>query len=406
MLNEALGTRKSVLGRTVIETNPDARGHAVYGPYVYLAAGDYCVQFGVAPAQALEVEDDRVLAILDVVTDFGKSNLASRPLKASDIRNGREILPLRFRVDEPSIAEFRVGVLGEAALEIDEHVALTGADDDEIRRGRFPEVTPASPAFLRERLDYFRHVFERGFAVEVRGDDLLMTKDGITFFANSHDDINLVAEIFVERVYRFETKRPTVVIDIGMNLGLVAMQFAQNPAVRRVYSFEPFPSTYARGMANLSLNQDLAAKIVPSNTGIGDVEGRVVMRVVDTDDSGSRATRDVGEEGVEIELEMARASIAVARIIDAEPDCDIVLKIDCEGAEFAIFEELRRGGIIGRVSAFMVEWHAMFAGKSQRDLIAPLRDAGFMVFDRSPPQGNGFFYAVQTGTVARQSLMT
>lgn len=401
MLNEALGTRKSILGRTVIETNRDARGHALYGPYVRLGAGEYCVQFGVAPVQVAQSDDGKVLAVLDVVTDFGKRLLASQPLKASDIRDGRAIFPLRFRVDEPSVAEFRVGVFGEASLEIDEHVALTGANDDEIRRGRFPEVSENSPAFLQERLAYFRQIFEQGFGVEVRGNDVLVTKDGITFFANSQDDINLVGEIFIEKVYRFESKRPTVVIDIGMNLGLVAMQFAQNPAVKKVYSFEPFPSTFARGMANLSLNPALAATIVPSNTGIADVGGRITMRVTDTNDSGSRSTRDVGEEGVEIELEMVRAATAIARIIDAEPGSDIVLKIDCEGAEFAIFEELRRGGIIERVSAFMVEWHAMFADKSQKDLIAPLRDAGFMVFDRSPPRGNGFFYAVQTGPIAR-----
>ena len=43
----------------------------------------------------------------------------------------------------------------------------------------------------------------------------------------------------------------------------------------------------------------------------------------------------------------------------------------------------------------MVEWHAMFADRTQEDLIGPLRRNGFLVFDRSPPRGNGFFYAVR-----------
>lgn len=43
----------------------------------------------------------------------------------------------------------------------------------------------------------------------------------------------------------------------------------------------------------------------------------------------------------------------------------------------------------------MVEWHAMFEAMTQETLIPPLREVGFIVFDRSPPAGNGFFYAAR-----------
>ena len=74
---------------------------------------------------------------------------------------------------------------------------------------------------------------------------------------------------------------------------------------------------------------------------------------------------------------------------------DVIVKCDCEGSEFAIFRSLAAAGLLGRITACMVEWHAMFDDRTQEDLIAPLRDNGFIVFDRSPPTGNGFFYAVK-----------
>ena len=73
----------------------------------------------------------------------------------------------------------------------------------------------------------------------------------------------------------------------------------------------------------------------------------------------------------------------------------VIVKVDCEGSEFAVFQSLAHHGLIKKISAFMVEWHAMFDEHRQETLIAPLREAGFLVFDRSPPVGNGFFYAVR-----------
>jgi len=47
----------------------------------------------------------------------------------------------------------------------------------------------------------------------------------------------------------------------------------------------------------------------------------------------------------------------------------------------------------------MVEWHHAIPGKTGADLIEPLKQAGFIVFDRSPHtlvnNYNGFFYAVR-----------
>jgi hypothetical protein len=81
----------------------------------------------------------------------------------------------------------------------------------------------------------------------------------------------------------------------------------------------------------------------------------------------------------------------------------VIAKVDCEGLEFAVFETLESTGILGKISAFMVEWRRGEDEKTQKDLIMPLLIYGFIAFDRTPSSGNGrnsiggnsFFYAAR-----------
>ena len=62
----------------------------------------------------------------------------------------------------------------------------------------------------------------------------------------------------------------------------------------------------------------------------------------------------------------------------------VVIKVDCEGSEFPIFEALEQNGLFKDIDALMIEWHKWWsADKTQYDLIAPLTKAGFFVFDRT-----------------------
>jgi hypothetical protein len=82
---------------------------------------------------------------------------------------------------------------------------------------------------------------------------------------------------------------------------------------------------------------------------------------------------------------------------------DIIAKVDCEGSEFWIFEQLDAHKLLPDIAAFMVEWHRGSGGKMQHDLIKPLRRHGFLVLDVSPKEGNGFFYAVRTSRSSPRS---
>ena len=65
---------------------------------------------------------------------------------------------------------------------------------------------------------------------------------------------------------------------------------------------------------------------------------------------------------------------------------DLVVKMDCEGSEFPIFDALQERGLLPSITAMVIEWHKWWSpDKTQADLIGPLTDAGFAVFDRTNP---------------------
>ena len=90
---------------------------------------------------------------------------------------------------------------------------------------------------------------------------VILDVDGIKLHAGELDDIRDVEHIYVSNIYNLFPPRDTCVIDIGMNLGLTTLLFANRETVKEVHSFEPFVETYQRAMANIGLkssfvNQD------------------------------------------------------------------------------------------------------------------------------------------------------
>src|SRR5260221_3132548 len=89
-----------------------------------------------------------------------------------------------------------------------------------------------------------------------------MMKHGkeLTLQINSLDSWGAFYEILVRDVYETITDEEIVVIDVGMNVGTAALFFASRDNVKRVYGFEPVPSSCATAEVNFSLN-DIGSKI-------------------------------------------------------------------------------------------------------------------------------------------------
>jgi FkbM family methyltransferase len=403
VLNLAIGSHKEIDGRTCILTKAGLSGHAIYGPYQHLDPGRYAVEFNLEAAGNGQFDRDNICAAVDVASGFGTTIHAREDVWLSRLSNGPARIQLAFETYAPDQFEFRVAVTGLAPLLIDDYcrvLPLNAADADFVSlfdASRFPDPrTGSRPAFFMGHLSILRRLYENGAGVKIANGDVIVTIDGISFYARVPDDLRFVDEIFFRGVYNFSLKKNCCVIDIGMNIGLATMTFAQKDFVRKVHSFEPFKGTYSRARANLSLNPKIAAKVSAHNIGLADADEDKTVLIYDESDSGSFSIRG-SESGTPMPISVRNAATVLGPIIDeAKANAlRIIAKIDCEGSEFPIFENLDEHGLLAEISAFMLEWHRVSGDKTQRDLIAPLLTYGFTVFDLTGKTGNGFFYAVK-----------
>ena len=98
-------------------------------------------------------------------------------------------------------------------------------------------------------------------------------------------------------------------------------------------------------------------------------------------------TKKIGQE---VMVELLAAKDILFNITQQHPNSQLLLKIDCEGEEYAIFESLRNTGLLQNVTAILVEWHE----KGVEPIAAFLHDHGFQFHHIPNEQLNcGMVYA-------------
>ena len=176
--------------------------------------------------------------------------------------------------------------------------------------------------------------------------------------------ILIVEEIFKNDEYHFDIGHPSVVIDIGMNIGLASLYFATRDDVVNVYGFEPFKPTFEKAMFNFEINEKYAGKIHPHNYGLGDTDKELTLEyysktpgrmstVKPVDEIWRSARSATSKETIQIK----NASEVLSAIIDNHRDQKIVVKCDTEGAEKEIFESLDSKEILKKIDMVMLEYH-------------------------------------------------
>lgn len=95
------------------------------------------------------------------------------------------------------------------------------------------------------------------------------------------DDFLTVYDVYASGHYeRLESAAlpGSVLWDIGANIGVASLIFAQNPDIAHIYAYEPMPHTFSCTMRSLRANPGLAAKITLENLGIGESAGEVEVK--------------------------------------------------------------------------------------------------------------------------------
>ncbi|MGL5820571.1 MAG: FkbM family methyltransferase [Sarcina sp.] len=212
----------------------------------------------------------------------------------------------------------------------------------------------------------------------------------------NNTDKYVVKEVFLygEYNYDFDLEKTYTVIDIGANIGDTSLYFANNNNVEKVIAFEPFKPTYERAKDNIYRNINLMNKIDLRNYGLGDKSEKIEVyyNSINTGNMSSVVNNEefIDENKTKCELIIKSFEEVFSEIVTMNKQNSILLKIDCEGAEFSIFESVRhREDLFVNVEAIIMEWHH----KYPVDILVTLKEFGFRTICKRTVAKVGMIYA-------------
>ena len=215
--------------------------------------------------------------------------------------------------------------------------------------------------------------------IQFNEDGLIIKFNNLYFNIQSGDNLYTLYEIFIENIYCIKpVQKNCIVIDIGMNVGMASLYFSSLDQILKVYSFEPFKKTFNEAYNNIQLNEIGKKKITLYNLGISDYSGKVKVPSLNSGSAiASTNSLFIEKHNLsalnEVEVEIKNIDEVVEEIISLHPENNIIMKIDCEGEEYAILQSMDSKGYLERVSSILMEWH--FKGPEQ--LINILNKNGF-----------------------------
>ena len=154
---------------------------------------------------------------------------------------------------------------------------------------------------------------------------------------------------------------PELIVDIGANIGATALYFADAYPWANIFCYEPSPSTYSY----LERNARAAANVRTFNFGLSDADAEVKL-YLGRSQCLQHSTIPSIEVGAAFEvISVKRASAALQGVI-AE---GCILKIDTEGCEVPILEDLRPH--LALVDVIYLEYHSERDRRRIDELLAP-----------------------------------
>lgn len=172
-------------------------------------------------------------------------------------------------------------------------------------------------------------------------------------------------EVLIDKIYTLPpiiSDKTFSVFDVGMNRGYSALFFANMANCDMVYGFELDPNIYNKWiLKNLELNDLLAKKIKSYNFGLWN-NTEVVNIQSDGNDYQTRIrgikNDNKGQFNTLREAKVKQASSVFTELFSLIEKTQLkVLKIDIEGAEYAVFEDLFNHGLLQQFDLIIGECH-------------------------------------------------
>lgn len=199
--------------------------------------------------------------------------------------------------------------------------------------------------------DNITRLEEKGFQLQELGNDLIVSNGSIKFKV---DTAATAQEVFCDELYKIppsllDRHKTYCVLDIGANRGYSALYFAAQKWVRRIDAFEIIPRTFNFALENFALNKkDIKKKINIYEYGLGnDTEEIKAFTVPDRDDISTVSQKwlqsccpHLAAAAQPVNVQLVQASFCLKDLMEHREISNIILKIDVNGAEHEILQEL------------------------------------------------------------------
>lgn len=204
------------------------------------------------------------------------------------------------------------------------------------------------PAAMKKRIfdTYLSTV--AGGKVDKKNDTLRLLGYELKFCEFGHYEF-LLEELFVNQEYAFETKESApLIIDCGSNIGMSIIYFKDRFPNSEIIAFEPDDSAWECLQHNVSAN---GFENVSAHKKALSADGRDLSFTIDDDGDGSLTSSAFATEGTRT---VTIPSTQLSPFIDRDVD---FLKMDIEGGETEVMQELSDAGVLSRVKQMSIEYH-------------------------------------------------
>jgi len=166
--------------------------------------------------------------------------------------------------------------------------------------------------------------------------------------------IFLFGEIFVRGEYYFKSKTDEpVIFDCGANIGIATLFFKWLYPKSTIYSFEPDPQTFSLLTQNININH--FKNIHLQNVALSEKEDKINFYI--SNKSPGSLKMSIHEErsrGAKVEVDSITLSSFIKKL--NLPKIDF-LKMDIEGSEIVVIEEMNKNGSLEIVDKMVIEYH-------------------------------------------------
>ena len=184
----------------------------------------------------------------------------------------------------------------------------------------------------------------------------------------------LFNEIFIKQDYFFLTDRTDpLIIDCGSNIGMSILYFKSRYPKARIIGFEPDPETFEMLEKNVAANALSGVTLL--NCALADREGETELFHEPNVPGSLIMSLQKGRSKENVETKKVR-TVLLSDYVSREVD---FLKMDIEGMETAVIEELAQKGKLSQVREMAIEYHHHVpAGDDALSrLLAILENSGF-----------------------------